>query len=554
MHASHETARCPICDERTDRRILEKNVWLEEAVVAALRESHPQWVQSDGACLRCVTVAVSEIAHSDKRGKLQFEGAVPAGIGRWRAVLSLQARIEPDLHFQGRRVTVAVIDSDFVAHPDFTKPRNRIVTYVNAACARPIDDATPPAPYLGSWHGTMVAGAAFGNGYVAGGKYPGIAPKASLVFVRIAPEDLRIGELQVLRGLRWVLANREKYQIRIVNMSVGGDRPAKSTRNALDRLVARAVRAGIVVVAAAGNRHGEIPVAPASAPEAISVGGIDDHGGAGRLQIFPGAHGPTLDGIQKPDLLAPAKWIPAPMVPGTPQTREAELLLELDSLPDDRLVGAIARRFHELSLPEDIVRRPAAEIRARIAARRENQKFITIDHQHVDGTSFAAAITSAVVAQMLEANPDLSPAEVKNILMETAVPLPGEPLEKQGAGVLNAAAAVRAAFEQRVGRLPQFDSPHVSEDGVLYHYFDPTDRAASVEWLGSLGGWKPHAMRKVAPGLWICQRPRPVPGRYAYKFLLADGRFAHDRANPLRDPDGFGGWNSVLEIRRSRGL
>ena len=81
-----------------------------------------------------------------------------------------------------------------------------------------------------------------------------------------------------------------------------------------------------------------------------------------------------------------------------------------------------------------------------------NQKFIHPHYQHVDGTSFAAAIVSSVVAQMLEANPGLTPAQVKQILMETAEPLPAAPPERQGAGMLRAGAAVERALQVRARR------------------------------------------------------------------------------------------------------
>lgn len=552
-----DLATCHLCEKQVERRILQKNATLESAVVANLAGAHPEWRREKGACFRCVAFALSDLKERERRGDPVPEGAaVPEGIGRRRDILSLQARLHPDLNYTGRGVTVAIIDSDFVFHRDFTKPRNRIVTYVDATGARPHDGAEPPEPYIGSWHGTMVAGAGFGSGASAGGRYAGIAPNARLVFVRIAGPDARVGEAQVLKGMRWVLANHKKYHIRVINLSVGGDVPAPSRKNKLDRLVARAVAAGIVVIAAAGNRPDRLPVAPASAPDAITVGGTNDLGGArdrGAELLFPGAHGPTLDGVTKPDLLAPSVWVPAPMVEGSPQEREAELIYDLESLPDDLLAVEIARRFREVSLRADIILRPPAEIRAELAALRLKQKYITTHHQHVDGTSFAAVIVSAVAAQMIEANPELSPAEVKRILMASCEPIVGVSPELAGAGVLRPALAVRLALEARLGRIPDIESPHIDHgsDVVRYYYYDPSERLTSVEWVGALSGWKPQPMEHVAPTLWMHARPIPAPGRYPYKYILSDGRWTSDPGCERREADGFGDWNSVLVVGHS---
>jgi serine protease AprX len=83
-----------------------------------------------------------------------------------------------------------------------------------------------------------------------------------------------------------------------------------------------------------------------------------------------------------------------------------------------------------------------------VEPRISQQKLIAPHHQHVDGTSFASAIVAGVVACMLEANPELTPAQVKSILRETAIPLPHVPTAKQGAGVLNAHNAIAVARER----------------------------------------------------------------------------------------------------------
>jgi serine protease AprX len=82
---------------------------------------------------------------------------------------------------------------------------------------------------------------------------------------------------------------------------------------------------------------------------------------------------------------------------------------------------------------------------ATLQARIHAHKLIDAHHQHVDGTSVAAPIVTSVIAQMLEANPGLTPQQIRAILTTTALKLPGVENERQGAGVLNAARAVKEA-------------------------------------------------------------------------------------------------------------
>jgi serine protease AprX len=538
-------SRCPVCGELADRRSLRRGQWLEAGVAARIALAAPEWKQKEGACFRCVSEALESGGGDGSEFSSEVDG-VPG-----REILRLQSRLPVDPNYAGRGVTVAVIDSDFVLHPEFQKPKPRVETYVDARGAEAREGARPPKPYLGSWHGTMVAGAGFGSGWTTGGRYRGIAPAAKLVLVSVAGANTKIGENETLRGLRWVVANASKHNIRIVNLSVGGDAPMPSKENRLDRLVARAEREGIVVICAAGNRPDRPPVAPASAPEAITVGGVDDGGRFdANLGMYGGSHGPTLDGVAKPDLVAPAVWVPAPMVPGTPQSHEAELLFDLESLPD-RLLPSRTQQLHgELRFPAHLYHRGPAALRAAIRERRLSQKYISRHHQHVDGTSFACAIVSAVAAQILEVNPAFTPEQVRACLVETAAPIEGVPPEVQGAGLVQPAAAV--AMAQVLAGLditnPRYRSPLVESDAITYRYYDPTRRLRAVEWCGALAGWRPLAMDRRGPGQFELRQPRPKPGRYAYKFLFPDGGWSSDPRNSERVSDGFGGWNSVVVV------
>jgi serine protease AprX len=81
-----------------------------------------------------------------------------------------------------------------------------------------------------------------------------------------------------------------------------------------------------------------------------------------------------------------------------------------------------------------------------VAAALRDGNVINEHYKMVDGTSFAAPIVTSVVAQMLEANPALTPAEVKRILIQTAHRVPNVDVDRQGFGALQPAAAVERAL------------------------------------------------------------------------------------------------------------
>lgn len=100
---------------------------------------------------------------------------------------------------------------------------------------------------------------------------------------------------------------------------------------------------------------------------------------------------------------------------------------------------------------------------------------IAAHYQHVDGTSFAAPVTASVIAQMLEANPNLTPAAVKNILISTAQKLAHQPLIRQGYGVLNANLAVAQALrETHFLRSENYAPPRVENNKIVFYFHDDT--------------------------------------------------------------------------------
>src|SRR4026209_2310895 len=254
--------------------------------------------------------------------------------------------MDADDRYTGRGVTIAFLDSGFYAHKDLTEPNNRITAYHSIFAAED-DPAFLKTPDLASWHGMMTSVVAAGNGHLSDGLYRSIAPEANVVLVKIGKTG-RIPESNIETGLLWVFANREKYNIRIVKISAGGDFEQSYLNNSLCQLVEEVVKAGLTVVCAVGNAgllpgHPVLP--PASAPSSIAVGGLDDQNSLDRARrgMYRSSYGPTIDGLQKPEVIAPGIWVAAPILPHTPTADEAQLYAQLDDAADEELREIIRR-------------------------------------------------------------------------------------------------------------------------------------------------------------------------------------------------------------------
>src|SRR3989442_1415584 len=262
-------------------------------------------------------------------------------------VLPTPLRMEADEHCTGRRVTIAFLDSGFYAHDDLTKPTNRIVGYHSIFDAAN-DQTSLETSDVASWHGMMTSVVAAGNGYLSDGFYRGIAPDSRVVLIKIGRTG-HIPDANIELGLQWVIENRKKFDIRIVNISAGGDFPQSYLENSLCQTVERAVREGLIVVCSVGNAgmapgHQVLP--PACSPAAISVGGLDDQNSLDRARrgMYRSSYGPTIDGLQKPEVIAPGIWVAAPILPRTPTAEQAELYSQLDRAANDDLRSLLEQR------------------------------------------------------------------------------------------------------------------------------------------------------------------------------------------------------------------
>lgn len=409
------------------------------------------------------------------------------------AIIPTPLRLDANPEYTGRGVTLAFLDSGFYPHPDLVTPDNRIVAYHDLAGEHPslvADEETK----TWQWHGTQTSVVAAGNGRLSDGLYRGLAHESKLVLVKVS-ERGRITEENIARGIEWIIANRARYDIRVLNISLGGDEDVPCSQSIIDQAAEEAIRHGIVVVAAAGNSGDSHSIPPANSPSVITVGGYSDNNqlDRSRLDLYHSNFGVTADGTIKPELIAPAMWIVAPVLP---------------------------------------VQRQSAP------------------YQYVDGTSFAAPIVASIAAQMIEANPALTPGAIKNILVSTADRIVTESVVRQGYGVVNARRAVELAkTEQHTLNVVGCKPPRVENGSLVFVYHD--DYADSVSVAGDFNGWNyvTTPLKRNSSGLWTTEIVGPRAGRYEYKFVINGNRWLEDPSNGMKTPDTFGGLNSVLLIR-----
>ena len=213
----------------------------------------------------------------------------------------------------------------------------------------------------------MTSVVAAGNGFLSGGLYRGIASGGGYSFGEgwnvVAGSSLR----SCARGIRWVIRHREEFKIRIINISAGGDFEASYLTDDLSQAAEEATRAGMLVIAAAGNsghmtNHPVLP--PASAPSVIAVGGLDDKNNPrffGQRYVSLESTVRRLTDLQKPELIAPGIWIAAPILPGTPTAEQAVLLSKLESASHSELREIIKQNAgvdEDLNHAADLARVP----------------------------------------------------------------------------------------------------------------------------------------------------------------------------------------------------
>jgi serine protease AprX len=321
----------------------------------------------------------------------------------------------------GLGVNVAIVDSGIAPNRDIA---NKIAGFWDFTRG-----GVPTAPYDDYGHGTHVAGLIASSGIESHFEYAGVAPGARLYGLKVLDKWGRGRASDVVRALEWIAANKRSnlpgaVKIDIVNLSLGHPIYEPAESDPLVRAVENLVRAGVLVVVAAGN-HGQDEdgttgysgiTSPANAPSALTVGAVDTKDTPTRSDdrvAYFSSRGPTwFDGFAKPEIVAP----------GVGLASDAPSRSELyDVYPQLRMKGK-KREFARLS-----------------------------------GTSMAAGTATGVAALALEASrwsnhgAALQPNVIKAVLQYTAIPVykrdgqPYEPLA-QGAGQVNGQGSIALAF------------------------------------------------------------------------------------------------------------
>ncbi len=316
----------------------------------------------------------------------------------------------PGIGVTGKGVTVAVIDSGI----DFTHPDLAPAMVANVKVSplgsngrlEPIEGL--PNTDSSSGHGTHVAGDVAGRGVASNGAYKGAAPGASLVGIG-AGEGITVHPRGVLQAYDWMIENRQKYGIRVVNNSFGGSFEPFDPGEPINRATKAAADAGIVVLFAQGNDGDEMTMnSNATPPWVIAVaagtqkGGMTDFssGGIDADVVDPTAFDvadlagdrrqPLQMGLYHPSITALGEYVVGPRAAAT-------------------ILPALGAR-HDIHLPA------GEQVRYTI----------------MSGTSMASPEAAGIVALLLEANPALRPGDVKRVLQITGPLDPGCPVLPAG--------------------------------------------------------------------------------------------------------------------------
>ena len=312
----------------------------------------------------------------------------------------------------GRGVGVAVIDSGLESSSEFS---GRVAAFYDFTTGGTVARSTYTDDY---GHGTHVAGTIGGSGALSNNyAYRGLAPKVKFVILKVLDKNGAGYTSDVIRAIDFAVANRSSLGIDIINLSLGHPIFEPAASDPLVQAVERASKAGVVVVAAAGNYGKNLTTglpgyagitSPGNAPWVLTVGASSHMGTIDRaddtIAAFSSRGPSAVDYRAKPDLVAPGVGIESLSDPNSAfYTTKASYLLS----------GTVPTSY--------------------------------LPYLSLTGTSMSTPVVSGTIALMLQANPALTPNQIKAILQYTAQPYPGYDRLTEGAGFLNAKGAVELA-------------------------------------------------------------------------------------------------------------
>ena len=295
----------------------------------------------------------------DGRLGIQMEEVVPAhGVDLvWQ-----------DTGYTGEGITMAIIDTGIDGNhtalddldDDNTTNDPKIVAFYDAINHPEATNGTEIFPYDDNGHGTHCAGITAGTG-APNYQHVGVAPRANLVGVKVLDGGGSGSFAAVMAGMEWTVEKRHEFNIRAASMSLGALTGAiewtSSEEESVNRMANEMMRAGVTLFIAAGNSGGTATIGtPGSAEDVITVGSLDKDTA---IAIYS-SQGPTEEGRVKPNVAFVGSSVNAP-----------------DANTGDGYVA-------------------------------------------LSGTSMATPGAAGVAVLMYQANPDLSPFDVRNIMQETS--------------------------------------------------------------------------------------------------------------------------------------
>ena len=272
-----------------------------------------------------------------------------------------------DTGYTGAGVTMAIIDTGIDGNhsglddldDDNSTNDTKVIAFYDAINNPGATNGSEIFPYDDNGHGTHCAGITAGTGAPTF-QHVGVAPHANLVGVKVLSGSGSGSFAQVMAGMQWTVEKRHEFNIRAASMSLGGPGPIEWTsaeEESVNRMANEMMRSGVALFIAAGNSAGSATIGtPGSAEDVITVGALDKDTA---IAVYS-SQGPTEEGRIKPNLAFVGSSVNAP-----------------DANTGDGYVA-------------------------------------------LSGTSMATPGAAGVGVLMFQANPDLSPFDIRNIMQETS--------------------------------------------------------------------------------------------------------------------------------------